>query len=271
VEQAASQETARADRAVGGGQDVARARGCGGLATGRLGDSRVHAGRSTSARAGARARAGAVRGRRGAGEARRHRRPGGGLRGGEPVAQGTPRGAGSRGPVRGAVHSEPGTGAGSLRGAPGPPGARGGRARPAFSAGRLPDPLLRARLARARVPRPDAAARAEPGRAAPSAGGAGGEAGLPLRGRRAGRGDGGFGGGHTGGAAAARLRRVAAVGEAGPREEAADARYLRGDRRCGRGASSARGGDARPDRDRAPGDGPRDLPQPRHVPRRRTK
>ena len=91
--------------------------------------------------------------------------------------------------------------------------------------------------------RADAARPAGRRRPAARAGPAGARLRLPLRGRRAGRGDARRGGGRAGRPAAARLRRGPAVGEAGPRGRPADPRGVPGHRRRRRRAGPARRGD----------------------------
>ena len=115
----------RGDRALGGGQDVVRARGCRGVAAGGLGGGVCDAG------GGALPGLGQALAPELAGTSRRcggscgSRTPAGRSRPRERWRKAPRRGAPRRGPVRGAVHAEPAGGAGALRGAPGPARARG--------------------------------------------------------------------------------------------------------------------------------------------------
>ena len=240
------------DRALGGGQDVVRARGCGGVAAGGLGGARVRRrGRRRFRGLGQALAPGAGGGRRGAARSCwASTTPARGVRPGEPA------GARRHGEALLVVDQfeelftlNPTEVQERFAALLGRLAREADVHVAAVAAGRLPDPLRGARAARDRSSsRSSPLPGAEPRGAAAGARRAGEEAGLPLRGRGARRGDGGVGGGGAGGAAAARLRGVAPVGEAGPREEAADAGGLRGDRRRGGRARAARGGDARPHR-----------------------
>ncbi len=113
------------DRAVGGGQDVFRAGGGGGVPAGRLGGGRHDAGELTAADAGPGAGPRAAGRRRGAAAARAVRGSGRRLRGRVALEEGPRASPPRRGPVRGALHPLPGGGAGALRGVAGSPRRRG--------------------------------------------------------------------------------------------------------------------------------------------------
>ena len=143
----------RGDRALGGGQDVRRARGGGGVAPFGLGGGGDDARDLAAADAGAGPGAGASGRCRGAAAARALRRSRGRLRAARALAQG-PRGGSRRGgPVRGAVHALPAGRAVAFRRAAGPARQRGGGPRAPLDAGRLPDAVPRARGPRRRSSR----------------------------------------------------------------------------------------------------------------------
>ncbi len=153
------------------------------------------------------------------------------------------RSAADRRSVRGAVHPEPGRGAGGLRRAAGSPAARGGPLRAAVDARRLSLSLSGLRSTGSGLLRNDAAGAADGSVAAPRRRPAGPAMRLPVRGRVDRRGDAGRSGGPARRPPAAGVRGGPALGAEKPQSGSPDESRLSAGRWGQRCSGSARRGD----------------------------